>query len=174
VYIAVYVIARCNSRRKIYFAEYSQQSRSFHYSHWIFLWLILKSWLFNPVLIYDCLVICETRTTSKPKNIQTKRQWLKCTKDQSSHFCDCFLVSKWIFQHYDHCLTKFHEGFQESLMCVVINNSSYPTVKTNNTAYHAYTAYHAFGKYWMQARGFLYYRLKYFWPKVIFWIYLGS
>jgi len=28
----VCLIARCNSRRKIYFAEYSQQSRSFQYS----------------------------------------------------------------------------------------------------------------------------------------------
>ena len=45
-------------------------------------------------------------------------------------------------------------------MCVVINNSSYPAVKNNNTAYRA------FGKYWMQARGFLNYRLKYCWPKV--------
>jgi len=26
-------------------------------------------------------------------------QFLNCTKDQSSHFCDCYLVSKWIFQH---------------------------------------------------------------------------
>jgi len=32
------------------------------------------------------------------------------------------------------------------LVCVVINNSSYPTVKNNNTPNHA------FGKYWMQAR----------------------
>jgi len=31
--IGVYLIARCNSRRKTYFAEYSQQSRSFYYSH---------------------------------------------------------------------------------------------------------------------------------------------
>ena len=35
-------------------------------------------------------------------------------------------------------------------------------VKNNSTAYHA------FGKYWMQARGFLNYRLKYCWPKVIY------
>jgi len=33
-------------------------------------------------------------------------------------------------------------------MCVVTNNSSFPTVKNNNTAYHA------FGKYQMQARRF--------------------
>ena len=68
---------------------------------------------------------------------------LKCTKDQSSDFCDCFLVSKWIFQHYvyDHCLTKFHTGSEQPLVCVVINNASYPTVNNNNTAYHA------FGKY---------------------------
>jgi len=54
-----------------------------------------------------------------------------------------------------------------TLMCVVINNSSYPTVKNNNTAYHT------FGKYWMQARRFLNYRLKYCWPKVIYCICLG-
>jgi len=49
-------------------------------------------------------------------------------------------------------------------VCVIINNSSFPTVKNNNTAYHA------FGKYWMQARGLLNYRLKYCWPKVIYCI----
>ena len=49
-------------------------------------------------------------------------------------------------------------------MCVVINNSSYPAVKNNNTAYHA------FGRHWMQARGFLNYRLKYCWPKFIYCI----
>ena len=38
-------------------------------------------------------------------------------------------------------------------MCFVINNSSFPIVKNNNTAYHE------FGKYWMQARGLLNYRL---------------
>ena len=31
------------------------------------------SWLFNPALIYDCLVIRETRNSSKPKKIQTNR-----------------------------------------------------------------------------------------------------
>jgi len=71
----VATIARCNSKGKTYFAEYSQQSRWFYYSHWIFLWLILKCWLFNPVLIYDCLVVREIGTTSKPKKIQTNRQW---------------------------------------------------------------------------------------------------
>jgi len=92
---------------------------------------------------------------------------LKCMKDEPFHFCDCFLVSKWVFQHHDHCLTKFHAGSAQRLLCVVINNSSYPTFKNNNTAYHA------FGKYWMQARGFLNYRLKYYWPKVIHCICLG-
>jgi len=53
------------------------------------------------------------------------------------------------------------------LVCVVVNNSSCPTVKNNNTAYHA------FGKYWIQARGFLNYLLKYCWPKVIYCICLG-
>jgi len=38
-------------------------------------------------------------------------------------------------------------------VCFVINNSSFPIVKNNNTAYHE------FGKYWMQARGLLNYRL---------------
>jgi len=32
---------------------------------------------------------------------------LKCMKDQSSHFCDCFLISKWILQHHDRVLTNF-------------------------------------------------------------------
>jgi len=86
---------------------------------------------------------------------------------QSSRFCDCFLVSKWIFQQNDHCLTtKFHAGCEQALVCVVINNSSYPVVKKNNTASHA------FGKYWMQARGFLHYRLKCCWQKVIYCICL--
>ena len=45
---------------------------------------------------------------SADSNIIQLHLTLKCTKDQSSYFCDCFLVSKWIFQHYDHCLIKFH------------------------------------------------------------------
>jgi len=89
---------------------------------------------------------------------------LKCTKDQSSHFCDCFLVSKLIFQHHDSGLTKFHAGSEQPLVCVVIINFVYPTVKNNNTAYYA------FGKYWLQATGFLNYLLKYFWPKIIYCI----
>ena len=89
---------------------------------------------------------------------------LKSTKDPSSHFCDCFLVSKWIFQHHDRALTKFHAGSEQPLVCVVISNSSYPTVKNNNIAYHA------FGKYWMQARGFLNYPRKYWWPKVTYFL----
>ena len=48
------------------------------------------------------------------------------------------------------------------LVCVVRNNSRFPAVKNNNTAYHA------FGKYWIQARGFLNYRLKYCRPKFFF------
>jgi len=87
---------------------------------------------------------------------------LKCTKDQSYHFCDCVLVSKWIFQHHDRGLTKFHAGSEQLLVCIVINNSSFPTVKNNNTAYHA------FGKYSMQSRGLLNYLLKYCWPEVIY------
>jgi len=66
---------------------------------------------------------------------------LKCTKDQSSHFCDCFLVSKLIFQIHDSGLAKFHAGSEQPLVCVVIINFIYPNVKSNNTAYHA------FGKY---------------------------
>ena len=53
------------------------------------------------------------------------------------------------------------------LVYVVINNSSYPSVKNNSKVYHA------FGKYWMQARGLLNYRLKCCWPKVIHCICLG-
>jgi len=35
-------------------------------------------------------------------------------------------------------LIKFHAGCEQSLVCVVINNSSYPTVKNNSAAYHAF------------------------------------
>jgi len=101
---------------------------------------------------------------SADSNIIQLHLTLKCTKDQSSHFWECFLVSKWIFQHHDRGLTKFHAGSEQPLAWGVINNSSYPTVKNKNTFYHA------FGKYSMQARGFLNYRLKYCWPKVIYCI----
>jgi len=84
---------------------------------------------------------------SADSNIIQLHLTLKCTKDQSSHFCNCLLVSKWIFQHCDHCLTKFHAGCEQPLVCVIIKNSSYPTFKNNNTVYHV------FGKYWIQARG---------------------
>jgi len=47
---------------------------------------------------------------------------LKCTKDQSSRFCDFFLASKWFFQHHDRNLTKFHAESEQPLVCVVINN----------------------------------------------------
>jgi len=57
---------------------------------------------------------------------------------------------------YTYGLTKFHAGSEQPLVCVVINNSSYPTVKNNHTAYHA------FEKHWIQAKGFLNYRLKIF------------
>jgi len=57
---------------------------------------------------------------------------LKCTKGQAFHFCDYFLVSKWIFQNHDHGLTKLHAG-SEQLLCVVINNSSYPPVKQQHS-----------------------------------------
>jgi len=74
------------------------------------------------------------------------RLTLKCTKDQSSHFCVCFLVWKWIFLHHD--FTQDARIYYTTvLVYVVINNSSYPTVKNNNTVCHA------FGKYWMQTRG---------------------
>jgi len=78
---------------------------------------------------------------SADRNVFQFHLTLKCTEDQSSLFCDCFLVSKLIFQHHDRGLTKFHAGSKQLLLCVVINNSSCPTVKHQNTAYHA------FGKY---------------------------
>ena len=101
---------------------------------------------------------------SAESNIIQFHLTLKCSKDQSFHFCDCFSVSKWIFQHHNRGLTKFHAGSEQLLVCVVLNNSSFPTVENNNTAYHA------FGKYWMQARGLLHCRLIYCWPKVIYCI----
>jgi len=73
---------------------------------------------------------------SADSNIIQLHLTLKCTKDQSSRFYDCFLVWKWVFQHYAHCLAKFHAGSEHPLVCVVINNSSYSTVKNTNTAYH--------------------------------------
>jgi len=101
---------------------------------------------------------------SAESNITQFYLTLKCTEDQSSHFCDCVLVSKWISQHHDRGLTKFHTGSEQLLVCVVINNASFLTVKNNNTAYHAFV------KYWMQVRGLLNYRLKYCWPKMIYCI----
>jgi len=66
---------------------------------------------------------------------------VKCTKDQSSHFYDCFLVSKLIFQHNECGVTKFHAGSEQPLVCVVIFNFNYLVVKNNNTAYHAFVTY---------------------------------
>jgi len=101
---------------------------------------------------------------SAESNITHFHLTLKCTIGQFFHFCNCVVVSKWIFQHHDRGLTKFHAGSKQLLVCVVINNSSFPTVENNNTAYHA------FEKYWMQARGLLNYRLKYCLPKVVYCI----
>ena len=100
---------------------------------------------------------------SAESNIIQFHLTLKCTKDHCCHFCNCFLVSKWIFQNHDRGPTKFDAGSEQTLVCVVINKSGYLTVKNNNTAY-------AFGKYWMQARGYLDNRLKHCWPKVIYCI----
>ena len=91
---------------------------------------------------------------SAESNITQLHLTLKCTEDQSSHFCDCVIFSKRIFQQHHRGLPKFHAESEQLLVCVVISNSSFPTVKNNNTAYHA------LGKYWMQARGVLNYRLK--------------
>ena len=88
-----YLIARSISRRKIYFAEYSQQSRSFCYSHWIFLWLIIKSWLFNPPLISDCLVKSKARTTFKPKRFR------QIDNEQYNSHTGLCTVYVWILYH---------------------------------------------------------------------------
>jgi len=50
-------------------------------------------------------------------NVTQLHLTLKCTKDQFSHFCDCFLLSKSVFQHYSDCLTKFYAGFEQPLVC---------------------------------------------------------
>jgi len=55
---------------------------------------------------------------------------LKCTKGQSSHFCDCFLVSKLIFQLHDRGLAKFHAVSEQPLVCDVIIIFIYPNVKS--------------------------------------------
>jgi len=57
---------------------------------------------------------------SPDSNIIQLHLTLKCTEDQSSHFCDCFLVLKWVFQHYDRGLTKFYAGSEQPLVCVVV------------------------------------------------------
>jgi len=85
----------------------------------------------------------------------------KCTVDQSSHFCDCFLAANWIFHHNHHSLTKFHAGVITGTVCVVKNNSH---LRGREKKYN--TTYRAFGKYWKQARGLLNYRLN-CWLKVI-------
>ena len=66
---------------------------------------------------------------SADNNIIQLHLTLKCTKDKSYHFCDCFLVSKWIFQHHESGLAKFHAGSEQTLVYVVINNSSYRLLK---------------------------------------------
>ena len=103
---------------------------------------------------------CMLRSHTRQQNARQCYLTLKCTADESSHFFHYFLASNLIFHHHDRGLTKFHAGSEQPLVCVVINNSHYPVVKNN-------TAYHAFGKYWMQARGLLNFRLKYCWLKVI-------
>jgi len=50
---------------------------------------------------------------SAESNIIQFPHTLKCTKDQSSRFCDCVLCSKWIFQHHDRGLTKFLAGSEQ-------------------------------------------------------------
>jgi len=54
---------------------------------------------------------------SADSNIIQFHLTLKCTKDQSSHFCACFLVSKWNFPHRYRGLTtgKFHAGCEHLL-----------------------------------------------------------
>jgi len=54
-------------------------------------------------------------------------------EDESSHSCDCFIASNRIFHHHDRGLTKFHAGSEQPLVCVVINNTHYPVVKSNHT-----------------------------------------
>ena len=93
---------------------------------------------------------------------------LKCTKDQSSHFCDCSLALNWIFHHHDHDLNTFRAGSAQPLVCCVINNSHYPDVKNNNPVYDV------FGKHWMQARGLLNHRLKYCWLTLLSLVYVNT
>ena len=57
---------------------------------------------------------------SAVSNVTQFHLTLKCKKGQSSHFCDCFLVLKRLFQHHDRGLTKFHAGPEQLLVCVVI------------------------------------------------------
>ena len=99
---------------------------------------------------------------SADSNIIQFHLTLKYTKYQSSHFCNCFFSFEMNFSTPTAVWLNFT---QDPRPGNYTSNSSYRTVKNNNTAYLA------FGKYWLQARGFLNYRLKYCWPKVIHCIF---
>jgi len=69
---------------------------------------------------------------SAGNNIIQLHLTLKCTKDQYCHFCDCFLVSKWIFQHHDCGLTKFHAG-SEQLQYWCVSSLTTPVTRPSKT-----------------------------------------
>ena len=72
--------------------------------------LRLINW--NQFLMFSQTFCYWDKQQSADSNIIQLHLTLKCTKDQSPHFCDRFLVSKWVFQHYDHCSTKISRGIR--------------------------------------------------------------
>jgi len=64
---------------------------------------------------------------SADSNIIQLHLTLKCTKDQSLWL---FLSFEMSFSTLRPLSGKFHAGSEQPQVCVVINNSSYPTVKT--------------------------------------------
>jgi len=87
--------------------------------------------------MHSQIFCCWDKQQSAESNIIQLHLILKCSKDQSSHFCDCVLVSKRIFQHHDRGLTKFHAGSEQLLVCIVINIlASRPSKTTTQLIMH--------------------------------------
>ena len=62
----------------------------------------------NQFLMLSQIFCYWDKQQSAESNITRFHLTLKCMKDQFSHFCDCVLDSKWIFQLHDPRLTKFY------------------------------------------------------------------
>jgi len=69
---------------------------------------------------------CWGKQQSADNNIIQLHLTLICTKDQSCHFCDSFLVSKCTLQHQDRGLTKCHAGSEQTLVQCFPTSGSRP------------------------------------------------